>query len=74
MEYEGIPYRQRAGIHKNLIGVKNLWVERHAPGLVANGTTAVLTRGLGRVTVAVKPRGWSLVRHNLNLEMTKPAT
>ena len=61
MEYEGIPYSQRGGIHNNLVGIKNLSVERHAPGPVAYGTVAVLTRGLGTVTVAVKPRGWSLV-------------
>jgi hypothetical protein len=30
-------------------------------------------RGLGTVTVAVKPRGWNLVRHKVNLEMTKAA-
>ena len=71
MEYEGIPYSQRGGIHNNLVGIKNLCVERHAPGFVANGTAAVLTRGLGAVTVAVKPRGWSLVRHKVNLEMNK---
>ena len=74
VEYEGIPYSQRGGIHNNLVGIKNLCVERHAPGLVANGTAAVLTRGLGTVTVAVKPRGWSLVRHKVNLEMIKAAT
>jgi hypothetical protein len=74
VEYEGIPYSQRGGIHHNLVGIKNLSVERHAPGLVANGTAAVLTRGLGTVTVAVKPRTWSLVRHNVNVEMTKAAT
>jgi hypothetical protein len=60
VEYEGIPYSQRGGIHNNLVGIKNLCVERHAPGLVANGTAAVLTRGLGAVTVAVKPRGVEL--------------
>jgi len=38
-------YSQRGGIHNNLVGIKNLCVERHAPGLVANGTAAVLTRG-----------------------------
>src|SRR6267378_4572793 len=53
-----------------ILCIKNLCVECHAPGLVANGTAAVLTRGLGTVTVAVKPRGWSLVRHKANLEMT----
>ena len=74
VEYEGIPNSQRGGIHNNLVGIKNLCVEGHAPGLVANGTAAVLTRGLGTVTVAVKPRGWSLVRHKVNLEMTKAAT
>ena len=67
------PERQRGGIHNNLVGIKNLCVECHAPGLVANGTAAVLTRGLGIVTVVVKPRGWSLVRHKANLEMTKAA-
>jgi hypothetical protein len=46
VEYEGIPYSQRGGIHNNLVGIKNLFVERHAPGLVADGTAAVLTRGL----------------------------
>jgi hypothetical protein len=61
-------------IHNNLVGIKTLFVERHAPGLVANGTAAVLTRRLATVTVAVKPRGWSLVRHKVNLEMTKAAT
>ena len=40
VEYEGILYSQRAGIHNDLVGIKNLWVERHAPGLVANGTAA----------------------------------
>jgi hypothetical protein len=74
VEYEGIPYSQRGGIHNNLVGIENLWVERKAPGLVANGTATVLTRGLGTVTVAVKPRGWSLVRHKVNQEMTKAAT
>ena len=74
MEYEGIAYSQRGGIHNNLVGIRNLCVERHAPGLVANGTAAVLTRPLGTVTVALKPRGWSLVRHKVNLEMTKAAT
>lgn len=48
VEYEGIPYSQRGGIHNNLVGIKNLWVERHVPGL-ANSTAAVLTRGLGTV-------------------------
>ena len=57
VEYEGIPYSQRGGIHNNLVGIKNLCVERQAPGLVANGTAAVLTRGLGTVTAAVKPSG-----------------
>jgi hypothetical protein len=71
VEYEGIPYSQRGGIHNNLVGIKNLWVERHAPGLVANGTAAVVTPGLGTVTVAVKPRGWSLVRHKVDLENDK---
>ena len=74
MEYEGIPNSQRGGIHHNLVGIKNRCVERHAPGLVANGTPAVLARGLGTVTVAVKPRGGSLVRHRVNPEMTKAAT
>ena len=74
MEYEGIPYSQRGGIHDNLVRINNLCVERHTPALVVNGTAAVLTRGLGTVTVAVKPRGWSLVRHKVNLEMTKAAT
>jgi hypothetical protein len=69
VEYEGIPYSQRGGIHNNLVGIKNLCVERHAPGLVANGAAAVLTRGLGTVTVAVKPRGWSLVRHKCYLTL-----
>lgn len=61
VKYEGIPYSECAGIHNNLVGIKNLCVERHAPGLVPNSTTAVLTGGLGTVTVAVKPHGWSLV-------------
>jgi hypothetical protein len=74
VEYEGIPYSQRGGIHNNFVGIKNLCVERHTPGLVANGTAAVLTRGLGTVTVGVKPRGWSLVRHKVNLKMTKATT
>ena len=34
VEYEGIPYSQRGGIHNNLVGIRNLCVERHAPGLV----------------------------------------
>jgi hypothetical protein len=34
----------------------------------------VLTPGLSTVTVAVEPRGWNLVRHKVNLEMTKAAT
>jgi hypothetical protein len=71
VEYEGIPNSQRGGIHHNLVGIKNLCVERHAPGLVANGTATVLTRGLSTVTAAVKPRGWNLVRHKVNLEMKK---
>ena len=74
VEYEGIPYSQRRGIHNNLVGIRNLCVERHAPALVANGTAAVLTCGLGTVTVAVKPSGWSSVRHKVKLEMTKAAT
>ena len=74
MEYEGIPYSQRGGIHNDLVGIKNPYIKRHAPGLVPNGTAAVLTRSLGTVTVAVKPRGLSLVRHKVNLEMTKAAT
>ena len=74
VEYEGIPYSQCGGIHNNLVGIKNLGVERQAPGLMANGTVTVLTRGQGTVTVAVKPRGWNLVRHEVNLEMTKAAT
>jgi hypothetical protein len=74
VEYEGIPYSQRGGIRNNLVGIKNLYVERYAPGLVENGSAAVLTRGLGTVTVAVKPRRWSLVRHKVNLEMTKAST
>ena len=74
VEYEGIPYSQRSRIHNNLVGIKNLCVERQAPGLVANGTATVLARGLSTVTVAVKPRGWNLVRHKVNLEMTKAAT
>lgn len=67
VEYEGIPYSQRAGIHNDL-------VERHTPRLVVKGTAAVLTRDLGTVTVAVKPRGWSFVRHKVNLETTEAAT
>ena len=74
VKYEGIPYSQRAGIHNDLVSIENLCVERHTPRLVVKGTAAVLTRGLGTVTVAVKPRGWSLVRHKVNLEMTKAAT
>ena len=74
MKHEGIPYSQRGRIHNNLVGIKHFLVERHAPELVANGTPAVLTRGLCTVTVAVKPRGWSLVRHKANLEMTRAAT
>jgi hypothetical protein len=74
VEYEGIPNSQRGGIRNNLVGIRDLCVERNAPGFVAKGTAAVLTRGLGTVTVAVKPRGWSLVRHKVNLEMTKAAT
>jgi hypothetical protein len=74
VEYEGIPNSQRGGIHNNLVGIRYLCVERDAPGLVENGTAAVFTRGLGAVTVAVKPRGWSLVRHKVNLEMTKATT
>jgi hypothetical protein len=74
VEYEGIPNSQRGGIHNNLVGIRDLCVERDAPVLVANGTATVLTRGLGTVTVAVEPRGWSLVRHKVNLEMTKAAT
>ena len=73
VEYDGIPNSQRGGIHHNLVGIKNLCVERHTPALVVNGTAAVLTRGLGTVTIAVKPRGWSLVRHKVNLDMTKAA-
>jgi hypothetical protein len=69
VEYEGIRYSQRGGIYNNLVGIKNFCVERHAPGLVANGAAAVLTRGLGTVTVAVKPRGWSLVRHKCYLTL-----
>jgi hypothetical protein len=49
VEYEGIPYSQRCGIHHNPVGTKNRSVERH-------------------VTVAVKPRGWRLVRHKVTLE------
>jgi len=71
VEYEGIPNSQRGGIHDNLVGIKGLCVEGDAPVLVANGTAAVLTRGWGTMTVAVKPHGWSLVRHKVNLEMTK---
>ena len=74
VEYEGIPYSQRRGIRNNFVGIRDLCVERDAPGLVENGTAAVFTRGLGAVTVAVKPRGWSLVRHKVNLEMTKATT
>jgi len=74
VEYEGIPCSQRGGVHNNLVGIKDLCVERQAPGLVANGTATVLARGLGTVTVAVEPRGWNLVRHKVNLEMTKAAT
>ena len=74
VEYEGIPNSQRGGIHDNLVGIKGFCVERDAPMLVANGTAAVLTRGWGTMTVAVKPHGWSLVRHKVNLEMTKAAT
>jgi hypothetical protein len=69
VQYEGIPYSQRGGIHHNLVGIRNLCVERHAPGLAVNGTAAVLTRGLSTVTVAVKPRGWSLVRHKCYLTL-----
>jgi hypothetical protein len=74
VEYEGIPYSQRAGIHNDLVSIGNLCVERHTPRLVVKGTAAVLTRGLGTVTVAVKPRGWSFVRHKVNLETTEAAT
>jgi hypothetical protein len=38
VEYEGISYGQRSGIHGNLVGIKNLCVKGHAPGLVVNGT------------------------------------
>lgn len=61
VEYERICNTQRSGIYNNLVGMRNLRVERHGPRLVPNGTAAVLTRGLGPVTVAVKPRGWGLV-------------
>ena len=57
VQYEGIAYSQRGGIHHNLVGIKSLCVECHAPRFVVNGTAAVLTRGLSIVTVAVKPRG-----------------
>jgi hypothetical protein len=63
VQYEGIAYSQRGGIHHNLVGIKSLCVECHAPRFVVNGTAAVLTRGLSIVTVAVKPRGRSSVRH-----------
>jgi hypothetical protein len=42
-------------------------------GSWANGTAAVLTRGLGTVTFTVNPRGWSLVRHKVKLGVTKAA-
>ena len=74
VEYEGIANSQRGGIHDNLVGIKGFCVERDAPVLVANGTAAVLARGWGTMTVAVKPRGWNLVRHKVNLEVTKAAT
>ena len=74
VEYEGIPYSQRAGIHNDLVSIGNLCVERHTPRLVVKSTAAVLTRDLGTVTVAVKPRGWSFVRHKVNLETTEAAT
>ena len=74
VEYEGIPCSQRAGIHNDLVSIGNLCVERHTPRLVVKGTAAVLTRGLGTVTVAVKPRGWSFVRHKVSLETTEAAT
>ena len=55
VEYEGIPYGQGAGIHNNLVGIRNLCVERHAPGLVVNRpAAAVLTGGLGAITVKHK--------------------
>ena len=60
VEYEVIRNTQRSGISNNLVGMRNLCVERHAPRLVANGTAAVPTR-LGPVTVAVTPHSWSLV-------------
>jgi hypothetical protein len=69
VQYEGIAYSQRGGIHHNLVGIKSLCVECHAPRLVVNGTAAVLTRGLSTVTVAVKPRGWSSVRHKCYLTL-----
>jgi len=69
VQYEGIAYSQRGGIHHNLVGIKSLCVECHAPRLVVNGTAAVLTRGLSSVTVAVKPRGWSSVRHKCYLPL-----
>jgi hypothetical protein len=69
VQYEGIAYSQRGGIHHNLVGIKSLCVECHAPRLVLNGTAAVLTRGLSTVTVAVKPRGWSSVRHKCYLTL-----
>ena len=61
VEYECIPYSQSGGVRNNLIGIRNLCVERQAPGLVANDAAAVLTGSLGTVTVAVKPRGWTEV-------------
>jgi hypothetical protein len=69
VQYEGIAYSQRGGIHHNLVGIKSLCVECPAPGLVVNGTAAVLTRGLSTVTVAVKPRGWRSVRHKCYLTL-----
>jgi hypothetical protein len=69
VQYEGIAYSQRGGIHHNLVGIKSVCVECHAPGLVVNGTAAVLTRGLSTVAVAMKPHGWSSVRHKCCLTL-----
>jgi len=54
---------QLARVGNNLVSVVNRAVDSNAPGFVANDALAVLTRGLRRVTVAVKDGGCDLVGH-----------
>ena len=63
VEYEGISYRQFAGLDNDLVGVINDWIAGDAPGFVTDNTFAMLACGLRAVAVAVKPGDRDTIGH-----------